>query len=175
MYPIFVYGTLRPGGSNYRVIEPFVQRPTSTALGYLAGFEMYSCGPYPAAVRTNNALDEVIGNIIWLDPTKYADALDSLDTFESVGTGLYERTLVSVKRNAIVNYSGSMPQEPTLCWMYVVPEARVRAVKDRYTYVPKGNWIEYQYNLKQGHGASNVAHLATPTNPATRNEPWDYD
>jgi gamma-glutamylaminecyclotransferase len=81
---LFVYGTLKRGGSNGRWMDG--QRflgPARTA----PGVTLYSLGEYPGLVAEPSDRDGVVGELWVVD----AAALARLDEFEGVGEGLYAR------------------------------------------------------------------------------------
>jgi gamma-glutamylcyclotransferase (GGCT)/AIG2-like uncharacterized protein YtfP len=70
--PVFVYGTLRPGFSNWPVAEPFVTRRRP---GRLADHRLYLL-EYPVAIPSVGA--RIVGDLLWLA----GGALARLDRFE---------------------------------------------------------------------------------------------
>jgi gamma-glutamylaminecyclotransferase len=82
---LFVYGTLKRGGSNH------AQLAGQTLLGEARtspGFTLYSLGEYPGLVAEPADPDGVRGELWAVD----AAALARLDAFEGVPEGLYART-----------------------------------------------------------------------------------
>lgn len=82
---LFVYGTLKRGGSNH------AQLAGQTLLGEARtspGFTLYSLGEYPGLVADPTDLHGVQGELWAVD----AAALARLDAFEGVPEGLYART-----------------------------------------------------------------------------------
>lgn len=81
---LFVYGTLKRGGSNHGWLEgQIVLGPASTA----PGFTLYSLGKYPGLVADAADRDGVVGELWSVD----AACLARLDAFEGVPEGLYVR------------------------------------------------------------------------------------
>jgi gamma-glutamylaminecyclotransferase len=86
---IFVYGTLKRGGSNHLQLagQSFVQ-PART----VAGYRLFNLGSYPAMVTHAGDLEGVEGEVWSVDDA----CLRKLDIFEGVPEGLYQRTAVRV-------------------------------------------------------------------------------
>jgi gamma-glutamylcyclotransferase (GGCT)/AIG2-like uncharacterized protein YtfP len=109
--PVFVYGTLRPGADNAAVLDPFVVR---TAPGRLLAHRLHLL-EYPCIVSSPFAADAVIGDIVWVDPTRNTDALARLDHFEG-----YDRTdestslYVRVERDVVTDDGAAVR-----CWVYL--------------------------------------------------------
>jgi len=91
--PFFVYGTLRQGFRNFIWVAKYVTR---VAPATLQGAEMYLVGPkgdFPAIVPGEGV---VKGELLFIHPHKYKDAVKILDYVESEGF-LYKRELVEVE------------------------------------------------------------------------------
>ena len=81
---LFVYGTLKRGGSNHGWLEGQIfLGPARTA----PGFTLYSLGKYPGLVADAADRDGVVGELWSVD----AACLARLDAFEGVPEGLYVR------------------------------------------------------------------------------------
>lgn len=81
---IFVYGTLRAGGSNHDLLKNARLAEKDICL---SGYKMYNFGPYPFAAPCNDATSVIWGEIYEISP----DMLPSLDKLEGTDQGLYER------------------------------------------------------------------------------------
>ncbi|MCS7019613.1 MAG: gamma-glutamylcyclotransferase family protein [Cytophagales bacterium] len=81
---IFVYGTLRAGGSNHYLLQN--ARLVAKEV-YLSHYKMYNFGPYPFVVPCEDASRTIVGEIYEISP----DMLPSLDRLEGTEEGLYER------------------------------------------------------------------------------------
>jgi gamma-glutamylcyclotransferase (GGCT)/AIG2-like uncharacterized protein YtfP len=88
---IFVYGTLKRGGSNHGFIAG------QTYLGEAAlspGFTLYSLGDYPGLVAEPENMANVTGELWAVDgPT-----LANLDALEGINEGLYARVPAPLAR-----------------------------------------------------------------------------
>ena len=84
MTRIFVYGTLKQGGSNHRYLagQQFLGEGHTTP-----GYTLYSLGDYPGMVPAPGDQAGVAGEVWNLD----AACLAKLDWLEGVKEGLYER------------------------------------------------------------------------------------
>ena len=81
---LFVYGTLKRGGSNHGWLEgQLFLGPARTA----PGVTLYSLGEYPGLVADISDRDGVVGELWSVD----AACLARLDAFEGVPEGLYVR------------------------------------------------------------------------------------
>lgn len=84
---LFVYGTLKHGGSNHGWLEgQTFLGPARTA----PGFTLYSLGDYPGLVADASDREGVTGELWLVD----AACLARLDAFEGVPEGLYAREQV---------------------------------------------------------------------------------
>ena len=92
MTTVFVYGTLKRGGSNHRFLagQNFIG-PARTVPGYT----LYSLGDYPGMVREPGAIAGVTGELWSVD----ANCLAELDRLEGLDEGLYERAEVQIAPN----------------------------------------------------------------------------
>lgn len=117
---VFVYGTLKRGGSNHRYMDG------QTFCGEartMPGFSLINLGDYPGIVLDPNDQDGVTGELWSVDEA----CLEHLDILEGVKEGLYRRA-----RIALVSPS---PDHPVITYFYALdPSRRMR--------VPGGVWIE---------------------------------
>ena len=92
MTTVFVYGTLKRGGSNHRFLagQKFIGL-ARTAPGYT----LYSLGDYPGMVRKPGDTAGVTGELWLVD----ANCLAELDRLEGLDEGLYERAAVQIAPN----------------------------------------------------------------------------
>jgi len=91
---IFVYGTLKRGGSNHLFLhgQKFLGDARTTP-----GFTLYSLGDYPGMVRAPGDGDGVTGELWTVDD----DCLAELDRLEGLDEGLYERIDVLLAPNPL--------------------------------------------------------------------------
>ncbi len=84
---IFVYGTLKRGGSNHRFLAG---QKFAGAARTAPGFRLYDLGGYPGMVARANDREGVAGEVWSVD----APTLVRLDQLEGLAEGLYRRDVV---------------------------------------------------------------------------------
>lgn len=113
---VFVYGTLRPGQSNFDVVRRYV---VSSEPANLRGASM-TASSFPYVWRTSTGT--VWGDLLVIDPTSTEAALRALDRLEGyAGPGMnnhYDRAAVQVVTNE---------GRETKAWTYLVDEFRASA------------------------------------------------
>jgi len=92
MTTVFVYGTLKRGGSNHLFLT--AQRFIGEART-VPGFTLYSLGEYPGMVRASGDTAGVTGELWSVDDATLAE----LDRLEGLDEGLYERADVLLAPN----------------------------------------------------------------------------
>ncbi|MBI2704349.1 MAG: gamma-glutamylcyclotransferase [Actinobacteria bacterium] len=114
-----MYGTLRPGQSNWHHLARFAAR-SEPAL--LPGHRLYAL-EYPCAVgvASSGANDEltdtaaVTGDLVWLHPATHAEAVAHLDWFEDYRADDLDGSLYLREPAPVLTASG----EQVVCWVYV--------------------------------------------------------
>ncbi len=125
----FVYGTLRPGLWNFRLIAPLVVEtmPATMDNHVLYGRRLL----FPSAVPGPG---RVVGDVLTVHPTRMPEALRLLDALEGyAGEGRpnhYERKPVSV----------ITPRGPRLAWVYLAGIGASRLSPSQV--IPTGDWLE---------------------------------
>ena len=134
-HPFFVYGTLRPGQGNYRLLAG---RTVGEFPAVLDGHALYGPGlPYVTAGEEDSA---VVGDLIFVAPERYVEVLARLDGLEGYRPGSrhshYEREARTVR------YVGADGAETTtVAWVYLAgPAARDRLRPAER--IPGGDWLE---------------------------------
>jgi len=89
---VFVYGTLKRGGTNHSLLVG--QRYLGDVLTR-TGYTLYSMGDYPGMVRTPDDTSGVSGELWSVDD----DCLAELDRLEGIDEGLYERSDILLAPN----------------------------------------------------------------------------
>lgn len=94
MTTLFVYGTLKRGGSNHAFLagQKFLGEARTQA-----GFTLYSVGDYPGMVRAPGDTAGVTGELWVVDDACLAE----LDRLEGLDEGLYERADILLQPNPI--------------------------------------------------------------------------
>jgi gamma-glutamylaminecyclotransferase len=96
MTTLFIYGTLKRGGSNHAFLAD--QRFLGT-VRTAPGFTLYSLGDYPGMVRAPGDTAGVTGELWVVDDACLAE----LDRLEGLGEGLYERADVVLAPNHLAS------------------------------------------------------------------------
>ncbi|MET9252650.1 gamma-glutamylcyclotransferase family protein [Streptomyces sp. NPDC003717] len=113
--PFFVYGTLRPGGSNHHLVRPALTGPPRPAR--LPGAVLYAGPGYPFALDDPHGT--VTGDFLTPDPAAYGDLLAALDHLEEYVPGdpanLYDRVPRTVTLTA--------DARPARAWTYLAAPA----------------------------------------------------
>ena len=130
-YPVFVYGTLRPGQPNWRRLLAATAERVVT--GRLAGVALLDCGHYPAAVERRGA-SFVVGDVVWIRPHAWLTTLAGLDHLEGYDPAdsdrLYERVVRSV----------DTPDGPVDCWVYLAGTMLAGSARPVVT---GGDWVAH--------------------------------
>jgi gamma-glutamylcyclotransferase (GGCT)/AIG2-like uncharacterized protein YtfP len=133
---LFVYGTLRRGGTNHAQLQG-ARYVTMTCSA--AHYELVDLGGYPALLEGGN--QGVIGELYEVD----AALTRALDEFEDVPM-LYERKRIELYRAEQPAGSAGSPQ---FADAYVLPRARARGAPALAT----GDWLpstEYSADARRG-------------------------
>lgn len=118
--PIFVYGTLMPGFSNYQV---YLKDKTDKELPALLKGKMYSVSDsFPAVVDGDSTIK---GYLIYPKEELAADILKDLDDLEGC---LYRREIREISYN----------NTPIYAWVYIWTFSVSDLVE-----VPSGDWVSY--------------------------------
>ena len=91
---VFVYGTLKRGGSNHLFLQGQKFRGEARTV---PGFTLYSLGDYPGMVRAPGDTAGVTGELWAVDDAGLAE----LDRLEGLDEGLYKRIDVPLAPNQI--------------------------------------------------------------------------
>ncbi|MGC0377448.1 gamma-glutamylcyclotransferase (GGCT)/AIG2-like uncharacterized protein YtfP [Streptomyces sp. SAI-229] len=132
LLPFFVYGTLRPGGTNH---DLFLRgRTLREEPGRLRGAVLYEGPGYPYAVEEPGSV--VSGELVTVLPEAYAGLLTELDRLEEYVPGdprsLYER----VARDVVRTGDGTAVR----AWVYVAAPAVAARLRERGKIVESGEW-----------------------------------
>jgi gamma-glutamylcyclotransferase (GGCT)/AIG2-like uncharacterized protein YtfP len=132
MFPILVYGTLRPTGGNYEnILEGYT---VHEELVTLDGFTMYAY----VAVGGNT----IEANLIYIHPSLYTDVMRNLDRLEGYsGPGRanhYDRIL----------HTFTLEGEEIQAWMYVVNGDLKADVEANLPVIEDGNWLAHAYFMR---------------------------
>lgn len=130
--PFFVYGTLRPGGTNHGLLLRGRTRHEEPAR--LRGAVLYEGPGYPYAVEEPGGV--VTGELVTALPEEYEGLLAELDRLERYVPGdprnLYERVARQVVRGADGTAAGA--------WVYVAAPAVAEGLRERGKLIEGGEW-----------------------------------
>lgn len=129
-FPVLVYGTLRPTGSNYNY---FLRGQTTYEQNVrLDGFAMFSAGGFPYLTRGDQ---RITATLVVINPEDYVATLRSLDFLEGFrGEGNYmnhyDRVLHTFEHDG----------ESITAWIYVISDGNEEYVKGLPP-VASGDWL----------------------------------
>ena len=137
---LFVYGTLREGGSNH----PWLARthPEGHCRAFVPGrlFQLPS-ETYPALVAAPEPVAPppgpgwVVGEFVGYEgEAELASALQDLDALEDVEGGLYARVPLPCVLDSGLHFTA---------WTYVFPEDRLPRLEREALELPEGDWEAY--------------------------------
>ncbi len=130
--PFFVYGTLRAGQCNATLLRGAIAR---TRLAKLSGAQMFDLGPYPMIIEGEG---EVRGELLDIEPEKYAAILRSLDRLESVNGADPENPDALYRRlRCAVLAADEGEGEVVEAWVYFGREIVAR----RGCWLAGGDWV----------------------------------
>ena len=113
---LFVYGTLRVGGSHHHLLG----EASVIHKGYaLPGYGMYSAGWYPVVVAEQDSPTQVVGDVIGIQ----ADLIPKLDVYEG---------------NEFTRKQIEIPQIKGTVWIYLLKDSEDVS---SYKPVPGGDWL----------------------------------
>ncbi len=121
---VFVYGTLRQGQGNHRLLAAaqFLGVYRTDQHAPREHFVLVDCGAFPALVPVADDAPDVVGELYTVDD----DELARLDALEGV-PHLYERRMIDV----VDDETGCR----AVAWTYYQPETRRRPV------IASGDWL----------------------------------
>lgn len=122
--PVFVYGTLRPGCGNYRLLAGAT---TAERTATISGYRMVSNGGFPYIL--NDTPESVVtGTLVDVDPALWERVLPNLDALEGTPHH-YERLVQPVQVDG----------ETVEAYVYVPPKADQHLYADLAP-IESGNW-----------------------------------
>lgn len=138
--PFFVYGTLRPGQGNYRLLAG---QAVGEFPATLAGHALYGPGlPYVTAGEEDSV---VVGDLVFVAPERYGEVLARLDCLEGYRPG--SRQCHYERKARTVRYLDAGGAEATiLAWVYLAgPAARDRLRPAER--IAGGDWLGAERSL----------------------------
>ncbi|NJL94477.1 MAG: gamma-glutamylcyclotransferase [Anaerolineae bacterium] len=150
-HPLFVYGTLRPGQSNYgRLVKG---RTLTEQPATLEDTCLLSCGSFPMAVAPNQVPHhfegatpcnwEIRGELLTPHPFHYVQLLYELDDLEDyhphdLRNSMYHRVERLVRTDAGAG---------VVAWVYLGNPGYVQA---NYPLIPDGDWVAFRLRVREG-------------------------
>lgn len=133
--PLFVYGTLRPGATNYKLLRHRVV-PGRTVKAVLQGYQMFTFGLFPGIFPDpyGESVGPIQGDLLWLDSSCYAEALADIDLYEGEGRIFF--------RHALGVQAGQERREE-VAWVYLVGLDLVQTLLS--TRVESNDWFRLSY------------------------------
>lgn len=136
---LFVYGTLREGGSNHAWLKR--THPEGITGAWVAGRLFHLPAGYPALVPTlppdapPPGPGWVRGDFVgYDDEAELESALEDLDPLEGVEEGLFSREILPVVLDSGLHYQA---------WVYVFHVERLPTLQRGAVELPGGDWASY--------------------------------
>ncbi len=136
---LFVYGTLREGGSHHAWL--LRTHPEGWTRAWVAGRLFHLAAGYPALVPTAEPEQPAPGpGWVWGDFVGYEDegeldsALTDLDTLEGVEEGLFTRQILPVTLEGGQRYQA---------WVYLFHVERLPRLEREAVEIQDGDWAAY--------------------------------
>jgi gamma-glutamylcyclotransferase (GGCT)/AIG2-like uncharacterized protein YtfP len=133
-YPVFVYGTLRRGESNYHLLK---DRTALELPATISGMVLYGLRGFPMMMEVDSAGGKVYGELMTIDPAIYNAvmvALDQLEDYDPVtDSGMYFR----VKRDVQLDDGRSVT-----AWTYLGNPIYLSTVP--HDMIAHGDWCRYR-------------------------------
>ncbi|NBI27508.1 gamma-glutamylcyclotransferase family protein [Chengkuizengella marina] len=130
MKPIFVYGSLMKK-AMYGAYEHFLKGNTEKEVSGTIKGKMYVVTEYPAVIEGQN---EIVGELMYINPQKYWAVLKSLDIFEEYVESRPDISLY-LRKSKIVNTERN---EKVEAWVYIWNHSVEDLIR-----VEDGDWIKY--------------------------------
>lgn len=132
-YPVLVYGTLRPGGSNYGHFLGGATIAEKTVT--LDGYTMYGDSGCPFLAVGDRT---VVATLVTIEPEFYDEimwGLDRLEGFRDFGheDNNYDRKLVTFTVDGVESQA----------WIYTASKWLLSVIKTNTPVLESGDWIEH--------------------------------
>jgi gamma-glutamylcyclotransferase (GGCT)/AIG2-like uncharacterized protein YtfP len=134
MLPFFVYGTLRPGESNYHLLQG---QTLSEQSAHVRGLCLYSLGTYPMMVKSTNPDERVWGELVVIKPQAYPQVVKHLDELEEYDpanplSSLYQRITYPIHLDG---------GETVTAWLYIGQHEVIKLSDPR---IWDGDWVRFR-------------------------------
>ncbi len=132
MTPFFVYGTLLPGQPNDVLWQDCIEQRKSAVLN---GAQLYAFPQFPMLIEIDNLDEQVYGELIWVEQSRYSDILADLDFLEGYQPNNPDESLYLREKRPVMGDDGSQ----TVAWVYL---GKPQFVANRSP-IPSGNWVKH--------------------------------
>lgn len=148
--PIFVYGTLRQGQSNYKLLMQ--GRTQAEQPAYLYGARLFSMVSCPIAIEHDdipNSLQPDIapetpylrGDLITVHPFHYDAMLQELDQFEEYYPYDPENSMYIREQREVI----LADQTRIVAWVYI---GNPNFLAPSHEFIPSGDWVAYRQHRR---------------------------
>jgi len=127
---LFVYGTLRPDGSNHGLLERVV---SDVELAHADGLALYAARGFPYAAPDPSPNARITGAVCVIDDRAWPTALTRLDRLEGYQPDREAASHYLRRLRPVVTASGVQ----TEAWIYL---AGPHVDLTRYRRIPSGDW-----------------------------------
>lgn len=137
--PMFMYGTLREGHPNARIMDIFGNQRTNATM---PGVALYRGDePWPFALETDEPGNPIVGQIVWATKEDHITAYTFLDEYEEFDPSRreespYERVKHKVKFVNLENI-----EQTTEAWVYLARSPALKYVKSSNR-IKSGDWFK---------------------------------
>lgn len=128
--PVFVYGTLRPGQTNYGLLRGFTVTETPAQI---ANMDLFALPDYPMALSGSRI---VVGDLLFLTPTSYRSLLLRLDDLEGWIPELPNCQFRRIQCRATIQGQGEHD-----AWMYIGNRTYLGTEPEL---IDHGDWVRYR-------------------------------
>ena len=131
MPALFVYGTLRPGGSNHGLLEAAV---SDMQLAHADGLSLWATRGFPYAAPDASTGARITGTLCWITGRAWIDALSRLDMLEGYDPAREASSHYLRRRSPVTTADGDRVE----AWLYLAgPRVNINALP----LIPGGDWL----------------------------------
>jgi len=137
--PVFAYGTLRRGESNYWLLRGCTVKELPASLDNAL---LYALRTYPVLVESAEASASVSGELMIIHPASYAGIIPEMDDLEGVNPGATPEEQASALYRRVKRLVRFPSGARAWAWVYV-GNAPVLA-QLQHELIPGGDWVRYR-------------------------------